>query len=73
MALQHKRFKLPLKCSTSDATYNDDRWLFVGLGVGWEGFVIFTLPLVRRQIRFFLPERDIVSLFHAATVTVVNY
>lgn len=73
MAVGHKRFKVPLKCSTSGTTYNDDRWLFVGLGVRWESFVIFTLPLVRRQIRFFLPERHRVSLFHTPTVTVVNY
>lgn len=54
--MEHKRFKVPLKCSTSGATYNDDRWLFVGLGVRWEGFVIFTLPPCQEADQVFPPR-----------------
>lgn len=54
--VEHKRFKVPLKCSTSGATYNDDRWLFVGLGVRWEGFVVFTLPPCEETDQVFPPR-----------------
>lgn len=43
-------------------------WVSDGKALSYSHF-----PLVRRQIRFFLPERYIVSLFHSPTVTVVNY
>lgn len=32
--IEPARFTVPLKCSTSGTTYDDDRW-FVGLGVRW--------------------------------------
>lgn len=43
-------------------------WVSDGKALSYSHF-----PLVRRQIRFFLSERYIVSLFHTPTVTVVNY
>lgn len=46
----------------------------VGSGVRWESFVIFTL--VRRQLRFLLSERCLVSLVHSfipLTMATVNY